>query len=189
MTATPAEAFETWCRFLAPTEGRLSLDPTDPGNWTSGKPGVGRLVGTMFGIAASSHPDVDIPNLTIETADHIRKTDYWDKINGDNLPPPVAFVVADAAYGSGPRVAAEQLQAMLGVGVDGDIGPHETIPAVLRAIAKPSIYPDQTGLDDVLEEYNSRRLLFENTLSIWAIDKGGWTRRLFRSLSIAKALA
>lgn len=177
-----------WCRFLAPTEGKLSLDPTDPGNWTSGKPGVGELRGSMFGIAAASHPDVDIRNLTLERADEIRKTQYWDKVNGDGLPPPVAFMVADAAYGSGPDTAARQFQAMIGAHVDGDIGP-ETIRDTLAAIAKPSVYPDLTGLDDVIEEYAARRLLFEAGLQIWNIDKGGWTRRLFRSAAIARTLA
>lgn len=185
--ATSAEAFSTWCAFLAPTEGGFSMDPKDPGNWTSGKPGVGILKGTKFGIAASAHPNVDIVNLTLDQANALRKSEYWDAVNGDGLPSPVAFVVADAAYGSGPVTAARQFQAMLGVSQDGDIGPR-TISACVAAIAKPSIYPDCTGLDDVLEEYSARRLLFEASLANWSDAKGGWTRRLFRSCAIARSL-
>ncbi|RYC28946.1 hypothetical protein D3273_26555 [Lichenibacterium minor] len=37
-------------------EGGSSVDPRDPGNWTGGKRGRGKLVGTKYGIPASSHP-------------------------------------------------------------------------------------------------------------------------------------
>jgi lysozyme family protein len=189
VTATPAAAFSAWCDFLAPTEGVFSNDPRDPGNWTSGKPGVGVLKGTKFGIAASSHPDLDIFNLTLEQADGLRKSEYWDKVNGDSLPPAIAFMVADAAYGSGPYVAATELQAMLGVSQDGDIGPLETLPALRVAIGKPSAYGLASGLADVVTEYAARRLLFEARLNNWTVDQGGWTRRLFHSVVLSLALA
>lgn len=188
MPASSEAAFTRWCRFLAPTEGVLSLDPTDPGNWTSGKPGVGDLVGTKYGIAAASHPDLDIPELTLDQADAIRRTGYWDQVSGDRLPPPVAFLVADAAYGSGPVIAAEQLQAQLGVAQDHDIG-RLTLAALAAAIAQPPTYTLDTGLDVVLSEYAARRLLFESGLAIWSIDKGGWVRRIMHALLIARSLA
>jgi Glycosyl hydrolase 108 len=158
--AAMSPAFTAWCAFLIPTEGVLSLDRTDPGNWTSGKPGVGKLVGTKYDVAASSHPDLDIANLTLDAAQQIAKAEYWDKVNGDALPGSVAFLVADAAWGSGPITAAKQFQAMLGVGQDDVIGTQETIPALMRAIAKPSAYAMASGLDDVLTEFCARRLLF-----------------------------
>jgi hypothetical protein len=82
MSATPAQAFAAWCAFLAPTEGGLSLDANDSGNFTPD----GRLVGSKFGISAHSYPDVDIPNLTIEQANLLRKVDFWDKVRGDESP-------------------------------------------------------------------------------------------------------
>jgi lysozyme family protein len=187
MTATSAEAFTTWCNFLAPTEGGLSMAPYDPGNWTGGKVGVGILKGTKFGIAASSHPGLDIANLTIEEANALRKNEYWDKVSGDNLPAAFAFLVADAAYGSGPNTAAEEFQAMLGVAQDGRIGP-KTLVALTEAMAKPSAYTLASGTADLLCEFNSRRLLFEAGLSNWKDAEGGWTRRLFHSLTLALSL-
>jgi lysozyme family protein len=189
MTATASEAFSAWLAFLSPTEGAFSNDPRDPGNWTSGKPGVGSLKGTKFGISASAHPDLDIANLTIDQANALRKSEYWDKVNGDLLPPSLAFVVADAAYGSGPYVAATELQATLSVRQDGNIGTVETIPAVVAAIAKPPGYGLPSGVADLVTEYNSRRLLFEAGLAIWSTYEGGWVRRLLHSTVIALALA
>jgi len=187
-TGVRSAACRAWLAFLLPTEGTLSLDPTDPGNWTSGQPGVGRLVGTKYGIAASAHPGVDIANLTLDGAQAIAVHDYHDAIHGDLLPGPFAFMVSDAAFGSGPEVAAKQFQAMLGVPQDGDIGVEVTVPALLKQMAQPSRYGLASGMDDLLCEYASRRLLFESNLGIWSIDKGGWTRRLFHSVDIARSL-
>lgn len=166
----------------------MSLDPRDGGNWTSGKPGVGVLRGSKFGISAAAHPTVDIASLTIEQADAIRKTEYWDEVDGDMLPPSIAFMLADAGYASGPIVAISEFQLMLGVNPDGIIGPR-TLSAMRAAIAKPSAYSLGSGLADVVTEFASRRLLFEAGLSVWSVDDGGWTRRLFHSVVLALSLA
>lgn len=188
MTATPAQAFTAWCAFLGPIEGGFSNNPADPGNWTSGTIGVGELKGTKFGIAASSHYDLDIANLTLEQANAIRKREYWDAIEGDMLHPSVAFVLADAAYGSAPVRAIEQLQDVLKVKADGVIG-KQTQGAIAQAIAAPSALGLPSGLDDLLTEYAAHRLLFEASLPTWFTFDGGWTRRLFRSLVVARTLA
>ena len=39
-------------------EGGYSSNPKDPGNWTGGKVGAGKLLGTQKGIAAASYPIV-----------------------------------------------------------------------------------------------------------------------------------
>lgn len=185
MSASRPNAFRTWCDFLSPTEGGLSLRSDDPGNFTPD----GRLVGTKFGIAAISHPNIDIPNLTIEDADRLRKTEYWDQVLGDHFPGPIAFVLAEAAYGSGPKRARMQMQEALGVKVDGVFGP-QTMTAMSLVASKPSKFGMPLGsMDDLLTEFSSRRLLFEASLSNWEDAKGGWTRRLFRGLVIARLLA
>lgn len=178
MSATPAEAFAAWCAFLAPTEGGLSLDPKDSGNFTPD----GRLVGSKFGISAHSYPDLDIPNLTIEQANLLRKRDFWDKVRGDELPGPVAFVLAEAAYGSGPGRAIMQMQSVLGVAADGGFGPN-TLTALTAKLAQPG------GVDKFVVEYEAVRLLFEASLGEkWDHNKGGWTRRLFGGTAIALGL-
>lgn len=188
MAVTAAEAFQTWCAFLVPTEGGLSMDANDRGNWTGGTVGVGELKGSKFGISAAAHPTLDIANLTSAQADSLRKTEYWDKVNGDALPPPVAFILADSAYQSGPGTAVRQFQHVLGVPADGIVGTHETIPAVELIAAAASKYQLKSGLEDLVTEFASRRLLFEASLPIWTRYEGGWTRRLFHAVVIALSL-
>lgn len=170
--------FEAWCKFLGPTEGGFSNDPRDPGNWTGASPGQGKLLGTKFGIAAGSHPTLDIPNLTLAQANAIRKTEYWDKVRGDELPAALAILVADAAYASGPFAAIELLQTSLGVKADGIIG----------EITMAAIDAAQIHLDELIGEFCSRRMLFLVNLNTWQTFRGGWTRRLFRGLILALSL-
>lgn len=174
---TAAVAFRAWLAFLGPAEGGLSLDPNDPGNWTGGRCGDGKLIGSKFGISAAAHPDCDIAGLTLDAANRIRKDDYWDEVKGDFLPGWVAFIVADAAYMSGPDRAIRQLQAALGAVVDGFLGDH-TIAAALAA--KP---------EALLPEFAARRFLFLTTLADWPSQKGGWTRRLFAAVIAALNLS
>jgi lysozyme family protein len=169
-------AWVAWLAFLGPEEGVLSLDPNDGGNWTGGRPGDGLLHGTKYGISAASYPTLDIADLTLEQANAIRKTDYWDKVKGDFLPAPVAFMVADAAYMSGPDRAILQLQATLGVAVDGDLG-DKTIAAALAV--KPN---------DFCPAFGTTRILFLITLGpLWARNATGWTLRTLNAVVAALA--
>jgi len=184
MIATPVEAFAAWNAFLGPVEGVLSLNPKDSGNWSDGK-----LVGTKFGIAASSHPGLDIAHLTLAQAIQIRKTEYWDAIHGDTMHPSIAFVLAEAAYGSGPVTARRQMQSALGVKPDGVFGAL-TFAAITQAVTAKSRVGLASGLDDLLTEFSAVRLLFEASLGTkWLDFEGGWTRRLFRGLLVARSLA
>ena len=66
--ATEADFRHSVLPFTLHHEGGLSLDRRDTGNWTGGKVGLGRLVGTKYGIAASAHPMLDIRGLTLDGA-------------------------------------------------------------------------------------------------------------------------
>ena len=170
-------AFQAWLDFLGPAEGVLSMDPNDPGNWTGGRCGDGMLCGSKYGISAAAHPTLDIAGLTLDQANGIRKTDYWDEMKGDFLPGPVALMAADAAYMSGPDRAIMQLQGVLAVAPDGILG-DKTISAALAA--KPA---------DFLPKFAAARLFFLTTLPNWPRERIGWTLRLFRSVVTALELA
>ena len=131
---------------------RLSLVRSDPGNWTSNRVGVGRLVGTRWGVSAGSHPTLDILNLTRDQAAAIFLTDYWTPVNGDALPVGLDHCVSDAAYNEGPRAALSFL------GKSGFATRGEPLQAI--------------------KDFSSARLQHLRNLSTWRVFGVGWARRV-----------
>jgi len=54
-----------------------------------------------FGINQKFNPDIDVKSLTREKAVEIYKQRYWDKINGDAMPPELQATAMDAAANQG----------------------------------------------------------------------------------------
>jgi len=165
--------FETVFDRLIGHEGGWSDDPRDPGNWTGGRPNVGQLKGTKFGIAANTYPDIDIKGLTLDAAKAIYRRDWWDKIHADEMPGAVAYQVWDFAVNAGMSRAVISLQRAVGVADDGKIGPR-----TLAAVAAMSV-------TDVLSRFNAERLEFYASLSTWATYGKGWARRVAGNLRYA----
>jgi lysozyme family protein len=94
------------------------------------------------------------------------KKKYWDKIQGDELPAGVDYVVFDCAINSGPGRAAKFLQSCVGVDPDGGIG-SKTLAAVKAFNAK-----------QLVEDYSKRRLSFMMDLPAWGTFGKGWSRRV-----------
>lgn len=153
--------FEEAVKFVLEAEGGLVDDPRDPGGLTN------------FGISIKAFPNVDIRNLTVDTATAIYKKEYWDKCKCDQLPGPVAFLVFDAAVNQGAGAAARALQAALGVGVDGVIGTN----TIAAAQGK-----DATGL---AAEVVARRIVAYGNDPKFATYGLGWSRRLARAHQLA----
>ena len=162
--------FERAFRIVVGEEGGFGANPADPGNWTGGQCGAGRCLGTKFGISASSYPLLDIAGLTLDGARLIYRRDYWDRVQGDALPPPLALLVFDAAVNNGVGRSARWLQIAVGVRTDGVIGP-ETLAAVLARSGKGA------GL---MSEFQAQRLAFMAGLPTWRTFGLGWARRLCR---------
>jgi lysozyme family protein len=169
--ATTTEDFELAFKLLIGHEGGFTDNRADPGNWTSGRVGGGRLVGTKFGISAASYPDRDIPNLTLADAHEIYRADFWDRVGCPHMPPRLAFVVFDAAVNNGPARAVRWLQGAVGAGTDGIFGPL-TRAAVERAAARDS--QDLT----IAGEVHAQRIHFMAGLETWRTFGLGWSRRL-----------
>lgn len=105
--------------FVLQWEGGFSNHPDDAG---------GR---TFAGISEAAHPDVWADGVV--TADEVRDTyrnEYWNRINGDDLPSPLDMVLMDYAVHSGPGRAVREMQDLLDVTRDGDVGPRTL--AVIR---------------------------------------------------------
>lgn len=147
-------------RVLA-SEGGYVWNKNDPGGETN------------WGIAKRSYPNVDIKRLTREGAIAIYRRDFWDRVQGDKLPPEVAFQVFDAAVNHGPGNAIRWLQRAAGVADDGVIG-----PVSLAAIRKADPC-------DLVLRFNAIRLDFYASLTAFATFGKGWIRRVAGNLRSA----
>lgn len=166
------DIFDRCFAIILGTEGGFTEDPADPGNWTGGRVGQGACKGTKFGISAAAYPGLDIASLTSAEAKALYRRDYWDKVVGDLLPPPLALIVFDAAVSNGRYRAAVWLQQAAGVTADGVIGPV-TLDAISGVVTQPN------GRATLCAEFLARRLLFMVALPTWATFGPGWAHRLF----------
>jgi lysozyme family protein len=112
-------------------EGGFSDDPKDPGNWTGGRPNVGTLLGTKYGIAANTYPDLDIKNLTLDEAKEIYWRDWWIKAGAEYLTKDMVYQMWQFAVNAGMGNAKRCLQRAVNVADDGAVG-----PATIAAIQK-----------------------------------------------------
>lgn len=127
--------FQPCFQFTVGEEGGYSDRADDPGNWTGGEVGVGRLVGTNWGIAAPTLIAWEGPGnaavvtqdymrtLPVETAELIYRHWYWNAVKGDLLPSGVDLAVWDFGVNAGTGRSARMLQQIVGAAEDGDIGP------------------------------------------------------------------
>lgn len=80
-----------WENTILPHEGGYSNNIHDPGNWTGGKEGKGRFLGTKYGIAASVYgtsllkQGIIIKHLTKDQARKIYERDYWLRYHFNKL--------------------------------------------------------------------------------------------------------
>lgn len=162
--------FDTAFDRLIGHEGGYSIDPRDPGNWTGGRPNVGDLKGTKFGIAANTYPDLDIKGLTLEQARAIYHRDWWLKAGADELDGAIVFQLWDFAVNAGMGTAKRALQRAAGVPDDGQVGPR-TIAAV-KAMT----------VTDVLMRFNAQRIRYYTSLSTWPTYGKGWANRVAAQL-------
>lgn len=126
---------------------------------------------TKYGIAKAGHPNVDIAALNLEQAVEIYKTDFWNKVHGDEiLNPEVAAYLFDSLCGSSYCLlhVVKDLQIEIGVGADGILGPH-TIESINHSDS------------DLIETMLNSRLAFYRAIAehnpTQAKFLPGWNRR------------
>jgi lysozyme family protein len=168
--------FEQAITFVFGFEGGFSNISTDPGNWTGGVVGVGLCKGTNFGISASAYPSLDIANLTQAQAEAIYKGDYWEPMNCDVLPTPLALVAFDSAVNSGNKKATMFLQAAAGLVQDGAFG-----PVTLGRLTSPEA---SAAPQELAKEALVRRLVFLAALPTFKDFGLGWIRRVIALASL-----
>jgi lysozyme family protein len=147
-------------------EGGYQNDPNDSGNWTGCSPGKGENRGTNRGISACTYPAEDIKNMTEERAREIYRSDFWNPIQGDNLPAGVDLCTFDGSVNSGRSRGVAWLQRAVGVEDDGIVGAL-TIEAANAA-------DDHATIDGMCDE----RMHFLRGLETWPLYGTGWTNRV-----------
>lgn len=140
-------------------EGGKVDHPKDPG----GKTAYGITQDTYDAWRKrNSQSSADVFNISMDEVKAIYRQEYWDKINGDNLPSGIDMAIMDYAVNSGVSRAAKTLQAVVGVTQDGQIGPA-TIQATKTYVAM---------------SVTNKRLAFMQSLSIWSTFGKGWSARI-----------
>lgn len=124
-------------------EGGFQNDAADPGNWSGGAVGAGACLGTKYGIAAATHPGLDIAALSEADACAIYRREWWDRLGLARLPPPLGAKLFDAAVNLGANPAVACFQRALNqvggaVAEDGILGPA-TIAAANAAPADAAL--------------------------------------------------
>jgi lysozyme family protein len=143
-------------------EGGYVNNPKDPGGMTN--LGCTKTVWEEH----CGHPvdEKAMRALTPVDVAPLYKNKYWDKVQGDELPSGVDYVVFDAAINSGPGRAAKWLQSCVGATVDGAIG-RGTLQAVNSKDAK-----------QLINDYCAHRLEYLKALPTWGTFGKGWERRV-----------
>lgn len=120
--------FTGWVAEDAPN-GAILLDKWDPSNFgramrfVLGQEGgylsadeaaeIGDAGGaTRWGIAQRFNPQVNVATMELEQAKRIYRDKYWQPVNGDNLPWPMALTVFDFAVNAGVAAALELLKIL-----------------------------------------------------------------------------
>jgi len=141
-------------------EGGFVNHPKDPGGMTN--LGVTRRNWEVY--LNRSVTEAEMRALTPDIVKPFYKSQYWDKIKGDELPAGVDYAAYDLAVNSGTGKAAKFLQEIAGVTADGAIGPKS-----LEAIK--SCDPEQTidALCDMRLDFLKRLSTFETFGKGWSI--------------------
>lgn len=104
--------------YIFSEEGGYVDNSHDPGGATN----MGITIATLS--AWRGHPisTSDVMDLTKAEATKIYQQQFWNKIDGDDLPSGIDYAVFDFAVNSGPGRAAKMLQGIVNLPEDGVIG-------------------------------------------------------------------
>lgn len=159
--------FEQCLTWLLKHEGGFVNHPEDPGGMTN-KGITARVYEQWLSETIDSEPVVTEDTMRNIPASHVAaiyREEYWNRVSGDQLPAGLDWAVFDWAVNSGVGRSARTLQKIVGVTVDGGIGPM-TLGAV--GIHEP---------EKLITDMYSRRQAFYERLKTFETFGKGWTRR------------
>ena len=152
-------------------EGGYVNHPRDPGGATN--MGITIATARIHGLDKDGDGDVDFRDvklLTKEDAIAVYARSYWNKLQCDLLPSGVDAVVYDFGINSGTSRSAKFLQRLVGVTIDGYVGP-QTVHATNN-------YCQVHGSARVINDLCDARQEFLEGLSTFKTFGRGWTKRV-----------
>jgi lysozyme family protein len=154
-------------------EGGFVNHPDDPGGMTN--LGVTKAVYEKY--IKRNATEAEMRALTKIDVSPIYRSNYWDRGHCDDLPSGVDWSVFDWGVNSGMGRAAKTLQRVVGVTVDGAIGPM-TIKAT----------HDMKPQDVIVKMHSSRQSFYESLTTFKTFGRG-WSRRNDETLEAALKMA
>lgn len=162
--AVKRQAFDTAIRLVLEQEGGFSNHPRDKGGPTNF--GITfKTYAAFFDLDPATVTEQMMRDLHRDVAIEIYRTSYWGAARCDALPPGVDLSVFDFGVNAGVRTAVRKLQEVVGVKVDGSIG-----PITLAAI-------EACGVASAIGRFAERRLDYYRSLDDFAVFGKGWTTR------------
>lgn len=157
-------------------EGGYSGDSRDAGNWTSGKVGIGRLIGSKYGVSApvivkklGYIPSSDfVKNINQEFFESIADS-YWIGSGANALPKGADLMVFDFGWNRGIHESLIILQTIVGSTPDGVYG------ADTLKCAKSFI--ETNGLLHTINALADCQISNYTTLDDFSIYGKGWVDR------------
>lgn len=155
--------FERALALLDVHEGGYVNHPADPGGATNR--GVTQRTYDAWR-RRRGEPLRSVRHIAGDEVKAIYRSQYWDSIRADEMPPGVAYCIFDAGVNSGPARVVKWAQEVVGVDADGIVGEQ-----TLDALARANPY-------DFINRFCDHRLAFMSSLKHWPTFKGGWKRRV-----------
>ncbi len=152
--------FQACLDFTLEAEGGYVDNPQDPGGATN----MGITQATYSAWLGRPVSVDEVRALPKIIAGQIYKANYWDAINGNELPAGVDLMVFDFGVNAGTATSAKRLQGFLNITQDGIIGP-QTLDAVKNyepALlikwlgASQQTYYHQLGMPEFLDGWMAR---------------------------------
>lgn len=143
------------------SEGGFVNHPRDPAGATN----LG-ITKATYENWVGRHVAIDeMRQLTVTHAAPIYKQEYWDRVRADELPDGVDLMLFDFAVNAGVSRAVRTAQRVVGVVVDGKLGP-KTLAAIR-----------DTDPLNFIKEYTNRKLAFYRRLKTYDVFGRGWEAR------------
>lgn len=162
--ALSADFQPVWEKTILPHEGGYTDNRKDPGNWTGGKVGKGKLLGTKYGIAASVYGErlrkegILIKNLTKDQARAIYERDYWRAFSFDKLASQgIATELCDETVNMGSK-GSEALLRRVFAEIEWATG--KPVPV------RPQFYPETIAWINQHTKDRHNRISFYNSIKI-----------------------